>query len=88
VFNVCVVSAIQGGTPANLLGRVVASTRMFTRSAIALGSLAGGALASVVSPRIALAILMAATVVVPVAMRLSPVGRVRRIAELSPVTSD
>ncbi len=85
-FNVCAVSALQAGTPANLLGRVVASTRMFTRSAIALGSVAGGALASVVSPRVALAILMAGTVVVPVRMRLSAVGRVRRLAELSPAS--
>jgi hypothetical protein len=82
-FNVCVVSALQSGTPTKLLGRVIASTRMFTRTSLALGSLAGGALASVVSPRAALAILMAGTVLVPVRMRLSPVGRVRRLAELS-----
>jgi predicted MFS family arabinose efflux permease len=82
-FNVCAVSALQSGTPGKLLGRVVASTRMFTRTAIALGSLAGGALASVVSPRVALAILMAATVLVPVRMRFSAAGRVERLAELS-----
>jgi MFS family permease len=82
-FNVCAVTAIQGGTPPDLLGRVVASTRLFTRSALALGGLVGGALASVVSPRAALAILMALTVLVPVRMRLSPVGRVRRLADLT-----
>jgi hypothetical protein len=79
-----VVSAIQSGTPGNLLGRVVASTRMFTRGALALGGLAGGALASVVSPRLGLALLMGLTVLVPLRMRLSAVGRVRRLAELSP----
>jgi MFS family permease len=82
VFNVCAVTAIQGGTPPELLGRTVASTRLFTRSGLAFGGLAGGALASVVSPRTALAILMGMTVLVPVRMRLSPVGRVRRLADL------
>jgi hypothetical protein len=86
-FNVCVVSAIQAGTPENLLGRVVASTRMFTRGGLALGGLAGGALASVVSPRVALATVMGLTVLVPLRMRLSAVGRVRRIAELPPSRS-
>jgi MFS family permease len=82
-FNVYVLSAVQGGTEARLLGRVIASTRLFTRGAIALGGLAGGALASVVSPRAALAILMALTVLTPLQLRLSPVGRVRRLAELA-----
>jgi MFS family permease len=83
-FNVCVVSAIQAGTPETLLGRVVASTRMFTRGGIALGGLAGGALATVLSPRVALAILMGLTVLAPLQMRLSAVGRVRRLDELPP----
>jgi MFS family permease len=83
-FNVCVVSAVQAGTPEKLLGRVVASTRMFTRGGIALGGLAGGALASVVSPRVALAILMGLTVLAPLQLRLSAVGRVHRLDELSP----
>jgi MFS family permease len=81
-FNVYVLTAIQGGTDARLLGRVIASTRLFTRGAIALGGLAGGALASIVSPRAALAILMALTVLSPLRIRLSPVGRVRRLTDL------
>jgi hypothetical protein len=56
---------------------------MFTRSALTLGGLAGGALASVVSPRTALAILTGLAVLVPVRLRLSAVGRVRRLADLS-----
>jgi MFS family permease len=83
LFNVCAVTALQTATPPALLGRTVASTRMFTRSAIAVGGLAGGALASVVSPRSALAILMALSVLVPVRLRLSAVGRVRRLADLA-----
>jgi hypothetical protein len=56
---------------------------MFTRGALTLGGLAGGALATVVSPRSALAILMALAVLVPVRLRLSAVGRVRRLVELN-----
>ncbi len=87
-FNVYVLSAIQAGTQARLLGRVIASTRMFTRGGIALGGLAGGALATVVSPRVALAILMGLEVVTPLLMWLSPVGRVRHLAELTAAGTD
>ena len=83
MFNVCVITAVQAATPEALLGRTIASTRVFTRSALTLGGLAGGALASVVSPRSALAILMALAVLVPVRLRLSAVGRVRRLSDLS-----
>jgi MFS family permease len=83
LFNVCVITAVQAATPEALLGRTIASTRVFTRSALTLGGLAGGALASVVSPRSALAILMALAVLVPVRLRLSAVGRVRRLSDLS-----
>ena len=83
LFNVCVITAVQAATPEALLGRTIASTRVFTRSALTLGGLAGGALASVVSPRSALAILTALAVLVPVRLRLSAVGRVRRLSDLS-----
>jgi MFS family permease len=83
MFNVCAITALQSATPVALLGRTVASTRMFTRGALTLGGLAGGALATVVSPRSALAILMALAVLVPVRLRLSAVGRVRRLSDLS-----
>ncbi|GAA5200682.1 MFS transporter [Rugosimonospora acidiphila] len=74
-FNVYAITAVQRDTQARLLGRVFASTRLFTRGGIALGGLVGGALASVASPRTALAILMALTVLPPLWMRFSPVGR-------------
>jgi hypothetical protein len=61
---------------------MIASTRLFTRGAIALGGLAGGALATVVSPRTALAILMVLNVLTPLRIRLSPVGRVRQLVDL------
>ena len=81
-FNVYVLSAVQAGTEPRLLGRVIASTRLFTRGGIALGGLAGGALASVVSPKAALAILMGLEVLTPLGLWLSPVGRVRHLADL------
>ena len=87
-FNVYVLSAIQAGTESRLLGRVIASTRMFTRGGIALGGLAGGALATVAPPRVALAILMGLEVLTPLLLWLSPVGRVRHLAELSTAGTD
>lgn len=82
-FNVCVISAIQSVTPAGLMGRVTASIRLFTRTALPLGALAGGALAGIVSPRVTLVVLLTLLAVVPVRLRLSAVGRVRDTAELA-----
>lgn len=84
VFNVLVISALQATTPAHLLGRVTASTRTFTRGAIPLGALLGGALASVVAPRWALTIMMVLLLPMPFIFRLSPLGRVRTVDELAP----
>ncbi len=84
VFNVLVISALQSTTPAHLRGRVTASTRTFTRGAIPLGALLGGALASVVAPRWALTIMMVLLLPMPFIFRLSPLGRVRTVTELAP----
>lgn len=84
VFNVCVVSAMQSTTPPNLLGRVSASTRMFTRGSIPLGALFGGGLATWFAPRWALTITMLLLLPMPLVFRFSPLGRVRTVAELAP----
>jgi MFS family permease len=83
VFNVCVITAMQVSTPAEMLGRVSASTRMFTRGAIPIGALLGGGLATWFAPRWALAIMMALLLPIPVVFRLSPLGRVRTVADLT-----
>jgi len=84
VFNVCVRSAVQIGTPPELLGRAGTSIRLFSRGALPLGALVGGALATALTARAAIAILMSVMLAVPVLLHRSPVGRVRRIAELAP----
>jgi MFS family permease len=83
-FNVCVRAAIQTAAPDAMLGRVAASVRLFSRSAIAAGALAAGALASLLTPRAALAILIGLLALTPAWLLLSPVGRVRDVAQLAP----
>jgi MFS family permease len=51
LYNVAQVTLRQSVTPANLLGRVTASIRTVVTTAVAAGSLAGGALAEVWSTR-------------------------------------
>lgn len=83
LFNVCVRAALQGLAPARLLGRISASIRLFSRGAWPLGALTGGALAGAAGPRTALAAMMAGFVLCPLVLRLSPIGRVRTLAELA-----
>jgi MFS family permease len=83
VFNVCVRAAMQIGTPPALLGRAGTSIRLFSRGAQPLGAITGGTLATVLTARSAIAILMACMLVVPVLLHRSPLSRVRRVAELT-----
>jgi MFS family permease len=82
-FNVCARSALQVSVPGDLLGRVTASLRLFTRGTLPLGALATGALAAATSPRVAMVAVMALLLLSPVWLRMSPVGRVRTLGELS-----
>jgi MFS family permease len=84
VFNVCVRAAVQVGTPPELLGRVTTSIRLFSRGAQPLGAITGGVLATALSARAAIAILMAAMLVLPGLLHRSPLRRIRRVAELTP----
>lgn len=83
VFNVCVRAAVQIGTPPELLGRAGTSIRLFSRGALPLGAVTGGALATLLAARSTIAILMASMLVVPVLLHRSPLGRVRHVAELA-----
>jgi len=85
VFNVCVRAALQSSVPGELLGRTTASLRLFTRGTLPIGALAAGALASVTSPRITITVLMVVVLLCPLWLRMSPVGRVRTIGELTDV---
>jgi MFS family permease len=82
IFNVCVRAAIQASAPPHLLARTGASVRLFSRGALPVGALAGGALAAATDPRTAVAVLMAGLVLCPLYLRNSPLGRVRTVAEL------
>ncbi len=88
LFNVNVRAAIQRSTPAEMLGRTTASIRVFSRGALPVGSLAGGAIAGVSSPRAALVVMLALYVIVPVRLYVSAIGRVRSITELGMADGD
>ena len=85
VFNVCVRSALQIGTPPELLGRASGTIRLFSRGTLPLGALFAGALASATSARTTTVVLMTLLLLTPAALLLSPVRRVRDIADLTPV---
>lgn len=86
VFAVCVRAAVQIGTPPELLGRTGTSIRLFSRGALPLGAIIGGAIATALSARTTIAILMALMLVVPLLLRRSPLAQVRRVAELTEAT--
>lgn len=83
VFNVCIRAALQTSVPTELLGRTMASIRLFTRGTLPIGALAAGGLATLTSPRVTLIVLMALLLLCPIWLRMSPVGRVRTLAELA-----
>lgn len=60
------------------------SIRLFSRGALPLGAITGGTLATLLAARPTIAILMALMLVVPVLLHRSPLGRVRRVADLAP----
>jgi MFS family permease len=85
-FNVCVRAAMQAAAPDAMRGRVIATVRLFTRGVSPVGALAGGALAGSLTPRSALVILVALLALPPVWLLLSPVAKVRDVAQLAPAT--
>jgi hypothetical protein len=74
---------VQIGTPPELLGRAGTSIRLFSRGALPVGAIVGGAMATALTARTTIAILMGLMLVVPVLLHRSPVGRVRRISEMT-----
>ena len=84
VFNICVRSALQIGTPPELLGRAGGTIRLFSRGTLPLGALFAGILASATSARTTTAVLMTLLLLTPAALLLSPVRTVRDIADLTP----
>jgi MFS family permease len=82
-FNVCVRAAMQTAAPDAMLGRVTASVRLFSRGAMPAGALGAGAVATLLTPRATLAILMGILAITPAWLLHSPIGRVRDVAELA-----
>lgn len=83
-FNVCVRAAMQAAAPDAMLGRLTASVRLFTRGATPVGALSAGVLAGLLTPRATLVVLMALLALTPAWLLLSPIGRVRDVAQLAP----
>jgi MFS family permease len=86
-FNVCVRAALQRNVPAEMLGRVTASIRVFSRGSLPLGALVGGALASAATPRFALFAMLACFVAVPLLVWRSPISRARTLVDLATPTA-
>ncbi|GAA5187573.1 MFS transporter [Rugosimonospora acidiphila] len=87
-FNVCVRAAMQVAAPDAMLGRVTATARLLSRGATPVGALVAGALAGAIEPRATLVILLLLLVALPVWLLLSPVGRVREVAQLAPAPTE
>lgn len=83
-FNVCARATMQRAAPAELVGRVTASVRLFSRGALPVGALVGGAIAGATSPRAALFIMVPLYAIAPLWLWVSPLGRVRSVADLAP----
>lgn len=83
IYNVCVRAALQISVPAERLGRTMASIRLFSRGTLPVGALTAGGLATATSPRVAVIAFMALLALCPIWLRMSPVGRVHTLAELS-----
>ncbi|HZD97523.1 MAG TPA: MFS transporter, partial [Micromonosporaceae bacterium] len=86
-FNVCVRAALQRNVPAEMLGRVTASIRVFSRGSLPLGALVGGALASAATPRFALFAMLACFVAVPLLVWRSPISQARTLVDLATPTA-
>lgn len=82
-FNVCARAAIQRTAPPAVLGRVTASIRVFSRGALPVGAVVGGVLADLTTPRMALTVMLSLYGLVPLVLWMSPIGRVRFVAELA-----
>ncbi|MCW3844159.1 MFS transporter [Micromonospora yasonensis] len=72
----------QTASPPDLLSRVMATVRFVSWGAIPVGGLAAGALAGAAGARVTLFAFAAATVLAPLALLLSPVRRLRDLADL------
>ena len=72
----------QTASPPDLLSRVMATVRFVSWGAIPVGGLVAGALAGLVGARVTLFLFAGATVLAPLALLLSPVRRLRDLADL------
>jgi MFS family permease len=83
-FNVSARAAMQRTSPPSMLGRITASVRVFSRGALPVGALVGGAIAAATSPRSALLAMLALYAIVPLWLWASPIGRARHMGDLVP----
>lgn len=81
IFNANVSGFIQSAVTSDLLGRVTTSIRFVSRGTLALGGLAGGALAGWLGLRPALWVLAVAWLMVPVWLLASPLRGMRDLPE-------
>lgn len=83
LYNVTAISLIQAITPDRILGRANASRRFVVWGVIPFGGLAGGAIASSVGLREAMAVGAVGSVLAVIPILLSPLRSVGRMSELA-----
>lgn len=87
ISNVVSSSARQAICPPHLLGRLAATSRTITWGAIPLGALAGGAIATLIGTQPAFILLVLPILAALAVIWMSPLGRVRAIETLEPMTT-
>jgi hypothetical protein len=82
IYAITQISYRQSVVPPEILGRVNATMRFLVMGALPLGALLGGGLGSLIGVRATLWVLGAGLASAPIFVILSPLRRVREVAEL------
>ena len=85
-YNIVQVSMRQAITPHRLLGRMNATMRFFVWGTIPIGAFLGGVLGTVLGLRAAITVFAFACLLTPLPVLLSPLRRLRDVADLVPAS--
>jgi Na+/melibiose symporter-like transporter len=88
IYSITQLSYRQAVVPPAILGRVNATVRFLVMGALPAGGLLGGGLGTVIGVRPTLVVIAAGLAVAPIFVVLSPLRRVREVAELVPAGTE